>query len=149
MSFSVALEKFHWFGIMYLLTCFFTNQNAKIVSCILLFSEIALQTKSGNYFQIWVFPPIWGRKWRRPSMRMQVILDTSFRPPGFSPYMGREERRVQGLDYFLTCHFTTYFFHQHRKRMATNTEIVSQFWLVVNTVRLFDSHFSLFCFSGL
>ena len=22
-----------------------------------------------------------------------------FRPPGFSPYMGREERRVQGLDY--------------------------------------------------
>ena len=22
----------------------------------------------------------------------------SFRPPGFSPYMGREERRVQGLD---------------------------------------------------
>ena len=21
-----------------------------------------------------------------------------FRPPGFSPYMGREERRVQGLD---------------------------------------------------
>ena len=24
-----------------------------------------------------------------------------FRPPGFSPYMGREERRVQGLDY---CH---------------------------------------------
>ena len=23
----------------------------------------------------------------------------SFRPPGFSPYMGREERRVQGLDY--------------------------------------------------
>ena len=23
----------------------------------------------------------------------------SFRPLGFSPYMGREERRVQGLDY--------------------------------------------------
>ena len=22
----------------------------------------------------------------------------SFRPPGFSPYRGREERRVQGLD---------------------------------------------------
>ena len=32
-------------------------------------------------------------------MRMQVILDSSFRPPGFSPYMGREEKRVQGLDY--------------------------------------------------
>ena len=35
------------------------------------------------------------------SMRMQVILDDPglfFRTPGFSPYMGREERRVQGLD---------------------------------------------------
>ena len=32
------------------------------------------------------------------SMRMQVILDSSFRPPWFSPYMGQEERRVQGLD---------------------------------------------------
>ena len=29
---------------------------------------------------------------------MQVILDSSCRPPGFSPYMGREERRVQGLE---------------------------------------------------
>ena len=35
---------------------------------------------------------------------MQVILDSSFRPSGFSPYMGREERRVQGLDY-LVCYF--------------------------------------------
>ena len=31
-------------------------------------------------------------------MRMQVILD-HFRPPGFSPNRGPEERRVQGLDY--------------------------------------------------
>ena len=34
----------------------------KIVACILLFSEIALQTKFGKYFQIWFFPPIWGEK---------------------------------------------------------------------------------------
>ena len=34
--------------------------------------------------------------WFVLSMRMQVILD--FRLPGFSPYMGRRERRVQGLD---------------------------------------------------
>ena len=25
----------------------------------------------------------------------------SFHPPGFSPHMGREERRVQGLDYII------------------------------------------------
>ena len=33
--------------------------------------------------------------WFVPSMRMQVILDSSFRSPGLSPYMGREERRVR------------------------------------------------------
>ena len=37
--------------------------------------------------------------WFVLSMRMQVILDSSFRPPGFSPYMRRKERRVEGLDY--------------------------------------------------
>ena len=26
-----------------------------------------------------------------------------FHPPGFSPYMGREERRVQGVDYAPSC----------------------------------------------
>ena len=36
--------------------------------------------------------------WFILSMRMQVILDSTFRPPGFSPYVGREERGVQGLD---------------------------------------------------
>ena len=37
--------------------------------------------------------------WFILSMRMQVILDSSFRPPGFSPYMGvGMERRVQELD---------------------------------------------------
>ena len=39
--------------------------------------------------------------WFVLSMRTQVILDSSFRPPGFSPYMRWEERRVQGLDYLL------------------------------------------------
>ena len=32
-------------------------------------------------------------------MCKQVILDSSFALHGFSPYVGREERRVQGLDY--------------------------------------------------
>ena len=46
-------------------------------------------------------------------MRMQVILDSTldnpglfFRTPGFSPYMGREERRVQGLDYVMSRTFS-------------------------------------------
>ena len=35
--------------------------------------------------------------WLVLRMRMQVILDSLFARPGFSPYMGREDRRVQGL----------------------------------------------------
>ena len=38
--------------------------------------------------------------WFVLSMRMQVILDSSFARPG-SALKGREERRVQGLDYRL------------------------------------------------
>ena len=32
-----------------------------------------------------------------------VALFSSTRPPGFNPYMGREEKRVQGLDYKQQC----------------------------------------------
>ena len=46
-------------------------------------------------------PDLGGKIGGVPIMRMQVILDSSFRSPGFSPYMGREERRVQGPDYGL------------------------------------------------
>ena len=46
--------------------------------------------------------PIWGgkkgefRDWTKHAHASYPGL--FFRPPGFSPYMGREERRVQGLD---------------------------------------------------
>ena len=46
-----------------------------------------------------VFPPIWGKKWRRSEHAHASYPGLFFRPPGFSPYMGREERRVQELDY--------------------------------------------------
>ena len=46
--------------------------------------------------------------WFVLSMRMQVILDSSFARPGFSPYMGREERRVQGLDYLISSSVFTF-----------------------------------------
>ena len=43
--------------------------------------KIAPQAKSGKHFQIW-FPPIWGKNGDVLSMRMQVILDSSFAFPG-------------------------------------------------------------------
>ena len=55
--------------------------------------------------QIWkvlpkmVFPRFGGKNGGVLSMRMQVILDSSFARPGSDSIWGREERRVQGLDY--------------------------------------------------
>ena len=63
--------------------------------------------------QIWkilpnmVFPPIWGEKWRRPEHAHASYPGLFFRPPGFSPYVGREERRVQGLDYVVSNLYPT------------------------------------------
>ena len=55
--------------------------------------------------QIWkilptmVFPPIWREIWRRSEHTHASYPGLFFLPPGLSPFMGREERRVQGLDY--------------------------------------------------
>ena len=45
------------------------------------------------------FPRFGGKKWRRSEHAHASYPGLSFRPPGFSPYRGREQRRVQGLDY--------------------------------------------------
>ena len=67
------------------------------------YQKIAPQAKSEKYFQIWFFPRFRGKKWRRSEHAHASYPGLFFRPPGFSPYMGREERRVQGLDYTLVC----------------------------------------------
>ena len=48
-----------------------------------------------------VFSRILGGKWRGSEHAHASYPGLSFRSPGFSPYVGREERRVQGLDYTL------------------------------------------------
>ena len=80
---------------------FLINLNAEIVACILSFrkSKLAPQAKSAKYFQIWFSPRFGGKKWRRSEHAHASYPGLFFRPPGFSPYMGREERRVQELDY--------------------------------------------------
>ena len=87
MSSSVELVKFHLFGM------FLINLNAEIVACI-----ITPQAKTGKYFQIWFFPRFGGKKWRRSEHAHASYPGLFFPPPGFNPYMGREERRVEGLD---------------------------------------------------
>ena len=92
MWFSVALMKFHWSGI---------NWQSECRNCCLyiIIKKIASQAKSGKYFQIWFFPRFRGKKWRRSEHAHASYPGLFFRPPGFSPYMGWEERRVQELDY--------------------------------------------------
>ena len=71
---------------------FFTNQNAEILACILSFRKSLQKTNLEST------SPDLGGKWRRSEHAHASYPGLSFRAPGFSPYMGREERRVQGVE---------------------------------------------------
>ena len=60
----------------------------KLLVVYYLFSEIALQTKSGKYFQILFFPRFEEKNGGILSMCMQVILDSLFARPGSAPILG-------------------------------------------------------------
>ena len=77
---------------------FLINLNAEIVACILSFRKSRYKPNLENTSK-YVFSPIWGEKWRRSEHAHGSYPGLFFRSPGFSPYMEREERRVQGLDY--------------------------------------------------
>ena len=53
--------------------------------------KIAPQAKSEKYFQIWFFPRFGGKNGGVLSMRMQVILDSSFARPGSAPIGGGQK----------------------------------------------------------
>ena len=96
MWFSVVLVKFHWFGINWHVF----NQSEYRNCCLyIIIQKITPQAKSGKYYQIWFFPRFGRKKWRRSEHAHASYPGLFFRPPGFSPCMGREERRVQGLDH--------------------------------------------------
>ena len=83
-----------------LIDMFFTNQNAELLLVCYYYyhySENRATSRIWKVLQIWFSP--WGKNGGVLKMRMQVILDSLFRPRGFKPYkMGRKEKRVQGLD---------------------------------------------------
>ena len=74
---SVALVKFHWFGIKWHV---FNQSECRNCCLYVVIQKIAPQAKSGKYFQIWFFPRFGGKNGVVLSMRMQVILD-SFSSP--------------------------------------------------------------------
>ena len=73
---------------------FFTNLNAEIVACILLFRK----AESGKRYQVWFFPRFGGKTQRRSKHAHASYPGLSFRTPGFSPYKEREEKGIQKLD---------------------------------------------------
>ena len=89
----------HWWNStdLALVDMFLTILNTEIVAYIIvIIQEITPQPESGKYFQIWFFPRFGGKKWRHSEHAHASYPGLSFRPPGFSPYREREERRVQG-----------------------------------------------------
>ena len=77
---------------------FLINLNAEIVACILSFRKSRHKPDLESTSKYGFSPDLEGKNGGVLSMGMQVILDSSFVRLGLSPYMGREERRVQGLD---------------------------------------------------
>ena len=76
-----------------LIDMFLINLNTEVVACILSFIKSRHKPNLENTTKYGFSPDLGGKNGGVLSMRMQVILDSSF-----SPYMEWEERRVQGLD---------------------------------------------------
>ena len=81
-----------------LIDMFLINLNADNVACTILFKKSRHKSNLGSTSKYVPPPPILGGKWRRSEHAHASYPGLFFRSPGFSPYIGREERRVQGLD---------------------------------------------------
>ena len=67
---------------------FFTNQNAEIVACILSFRKSRHKPNLESTSKYGFSPDLGGKNGGVLSMRMQVILDSSFVRPGSAPIWG-------------------------------------------------------------
>ena len=91
----------HWWNStdLGLIGRFLINLKAEIVACVLSFRKSRHKPNLENTSKYVFFPRFGGKKWRRSEHAHASYPGLFFRPLGFSPCMGREERRVQGLDY--------------------------------------------------
>ena len=85
---------------------FVINLNAEIVTCILSFRKSRHKLNLESTSKYGFSPDLAGKNWRRSEHAHASYPGLFFRPPGFSPHMGREERRVQGLDQTWVQGFT-------------------------------------------
>ena len=84
---------------------FLINLNAEIVAYVFYHSEIAPRAKSGKYFKIWFSPDLGGKNGGVLSMRMHVILDSSFARPGSAPTRGGKKGEFKDWTK-VTCSLT-------------------------------------------
>ena len=111
MWFSVVQVKFHWFGINWHVL----NQSEYRNFCLhIIIQKIAPQAKSGKYYQIWFFPRSGGKNGGVLSMRMQVILDSSFARPGSATIWGgkKGEFRDWTRSALIVCDFISHRWNQ-------------------------------------
>jgi len=89
----------HWWNStdLGLIDMFLINLNAEIIACMLSFRKSRHKPNLESTSK-YGFPPDLGGKWRRSEHAHASYPGLFFRTPGFSPYIGWEERRVQGLD---------------------------------------------------
>ena len=94
----------HWWNStdLGLIDMFLTNLNAEIVACILLFRKSRHKPNLKSISK-YGFPPIWGEKWERSEHAHASYPGLSFCPLGFSPLMGREERKVRDWTSVFNC----------------------------------------------
>ena len=79
------------------------------------------------------FLPAPYRGWTRAGERRVWPVRLFFYPPVFSPYMGREERRVQGLDYTFVLSLSS------RIKELTESNRILPFTLLASILFLFTS----------
>ena len=97
---------------------------------------------------------LFGKKWRRSEHAHASYPGLFFRTPGLSPYIGWEERRVQGLDYVSLGHQNfdcrSYCGLIHRMQRARAVDVVmaraKRIYILIIKVNKLFSFFSSRCF---
>ena len=88
---------------------FLINLNAEIVACILSFRKLRQKPNLENTSKYGFSPDLGGKNGGVLSMRMQVILDTSFARPGSAPIWGGKKGEFRDwtiacyVQYYLSC----------------------------------------------
>ena len=95
---------------------FLINLNAEIVACILSFRKLRQKPNLENTSKYGFSPDLGGKNGGVLSMRMQVILDSSFARPGSAPIWGGKKGEFRDWTNFSGVQFAVLFIGKHGRR---------------------------------